>query len=58
MLMYATREEAVHILAAAEDFGLTGENYVWVVTQSVIANQMNPAHQFPVGMLGKCNDIF
>ncbi|XP_073998122.1 glutamate ionotropic receptor NMDA type subunit 2 isoform X3 [Rhodnius prolixus] len=52
MLMYATREEAVHILAAAQDFGITGENYVWVVTQSVIEKQMNPAHQFPVGMLG------
>lgn len=29
----------------------SGENYVWVVTQSVIANaQAHP--QFPVGMLG------
>ncbi|XP_024086175.1 glutamate receptor ionotropic, NMDA 2B isoform X2 [Cimex lectularius] len=51
MLLYATREEAMHILAAARDYQITGENYVWVVTQSVIENQMNPTH-FPVGMLG------
>ncbi|XP_066901642.1 glutamate receptor ionotropic, NMDA 2B isoform X2 [Halyomorpha halys] len=51
MLLYATREEAILILSWARDYGITGENYVWVVTQSVIENQMNP-QQFPVGMLG------
>jgi hypothetical protein len=36
---------------AAEELHITGENYVWVVTQSVIENgQTHP--QFPVGMLG------
>ncbi|XP_012283950.2 glutamate receptor ionotropic, NMDA 2B [Orussus abietinus] len=51
MLLYATREEAIHILTAARDLHITGENYVWVVTQSVIENLQSPA-QFPVGMLG------
>nr|CAD7194266.1 unnamed protein product [Timema douglasi] len=52
MLLYSTREEAIHILTAARDlFKITGENYVWVVTQSVIENLQTP-YQFPVGMLG------
>ncbi|XP_067004151.1 glutamate receptor ionotropic, NMDA 2B [Anabrus simplex] len=51
MLLYSTREEAIHILTAAKDYKITGENYVWVVTQSVIENLKTP-YQFPVGMLG------
>lgn len=53
MLLYCTREEAIGILTAARDFHLTGENYVWVVTQSVIENPLQAPNQFPVGMLGK-----
>ncbi|XP_028523202.1 glutamate receptor ionotropic, NMDA 2B isoform X6 [Apis cerana] len=51
MLLYSTREEAVRILGAAHDYKITGENYVWVVTQSVIENLQTPS-QFPIGMLG------
>lgn len=36
---------------AANELHITGENYVWVVTQSVIENTQ-PHSQFPVGMLG------
>ncbi|XP_019890234.2 glutamate receptor ionotropic, NMDA 2C [Musca domestica] len=51
MLLYATQSEAITILRAAEELKLTGENYVWVVSQSVI--EKKDAHaQFPVGMLG------
>lgn len=51
MLLYCTKGEAIDILAAAEELKITGENYVWVVTQSVI--EKGEAHQtFPVGMLG------
>ncbi|XP_067640848.1 glutamate receptor ionotropic, NMDA 2B isoform X2 [Eurosta solidaginis] len=51
MLLYATQGEAVTILRAAEEMKLTGENYVWVVSQSVI--EKKDAHsQFPIGMLG------
>uniref|UniRef100_A0A4Y0BI77 ANF_receptor domain-containing protein n=1 Tax=Anopheles funestus TaxID=62324 RepID=A0A4Y0BI77_ANOFN len=51
MLLYCTKSEAIEILHAAEELQITGENYVWVVTQSVIENtQTHP--QFPVGMLG------
>ncbi|CAH0546708.1 unnamed protein product [Brassicogethes aeneus] len=52
MLLYCTREEAIDILTAARDLHLTGENYVWVVTQSVIENPLQAPYQFPVGMLG------
>nr|QHN69191.1 ionotropic receptor 10 [Sirex nitobei] len=51
MLLYSTREEATRILSAARELKITGENYVWVVTQSVIENLQTP-NQFPVGMLG------
>ncbi|XP_063227962.1 glutamate receptor ionotropic, NMDA 2B [Bacillus rossius redtenbacheri] len=52
MLLYSTKEEAVSILTSARDrFKITGENYVWVVTQSVIGD-LQPHSQFPVGMLG------
>ncbi|KOC67486.1 Glutamate [NMDA] receptor subunit epsilon-2 [Habropoda laboriosa] len=51
MLLYSTREEAITILTAAHDYKITGENYVWVVTQSVMENLQTPS-QFPVGMLG------
>lgn len=52
MLLYCTREEAQGILQAARVFEITGENYVWVVTQSVMENLQAP-QLFPVGMLGK-----
>lgn len=52
MLLYSTREEAIHILTAAREYKITGENYVWVVTQSVIENLQTPS-QFPIGMLGE-----
>lgn len=51
MLLYCTREEALRILQAARNFKITGENYVWVVTQSVMENLQAP-QLFPVGMLG------
>lgn len=51
MLLYATQSEAIDILRKAEELKLTGENYVWVVSQSVI--EKKDAHpNFPVGMLG------
>ncbi len=54
MLLYCTREEAIHILNNARDLKITGENYVWVAAQSVIATGTPPT-QFPVGMLGENN---
>lgn len=53
MLLYATREEAADILSAAGDLHLTGENFVWIVTQSVLGSTQQQPNKFPVGMLGK-----
>ncbi|XP_013146716.1 PREDICTED: glutamate receptor ionotropic, NMDA 2B-like [Papilio polytes] len=51
MLLYATREEAADILSTARDLHLTGENFVWIVTQSVLGSMQQP-NKFPVGVLG------
>ncbi|XP_026499121.1 glutamate receptor ionotropic, NMDA 2B [Vanessa tameamea] len=51
MLLYATQEEAADILSSAGDLHLTGENFVWIVTQSVLGSMQQP-NKFPVGMLG------
>ena len=56
ILLYATREEAANILDWARERELTGNNFVWIVTQSVIGESKNgiaqTKPQFPVGMLG------
>lgn len=53
MLLYATSDEANQILKYANDYNITGENYVWVVTQSVIEKKRQSLSKFPIGMLGK-----
>lgn len=53
MLLYSTMEEAKHIMRSAEKLSLTGKNYVWIVTQSVVGPSEVAPGEFPVGMLGK-----
>jgi len=53
LLLYSTRDEAAEILKGAARLGLTGANYVWIVTQSAIGNSHDAPYDFPVGMLGK-----
>ena len=56
-MLYATREEAAEILDWAREKELTGNNFVWIVTQSVIGESRNgqaPSKStFPIGMLGE-----
>ncbi|XP_046449202.1 glutamate receptor ionotropic, NMDA 2B-like isoform X2 [Daphnia pulex] len=52
LLLYSTREEARSILKTAGQMGLTGDKYVWIVTQSVIGSTTESPPEFPVGMLG------
>ncbi|XP_023326378.1 glutamate receptor ionotropic, NMDA 2B isoform X2 [Eurytemora carolleeae] len=56
ILLYSTKEEARHIMSWADQAGLTGTNYVWIVTQSVIGESEGGSAealtQFPIGMLG------
>ncbi|XP_021929353.1 glutamate receptor ionotropic, NMDA 2B-like [Zootermopsis nevadensis] len=53
ILLYSTREEARDILTEATRLKLTGTNYLWLTTQSVISNTMEAPREFPVGMLGR-----
>lgn len=63
ILLYCTREEAKTIFQFASKLGLTGANYVWIATQSVIGDSLEAPTisteksfqeaAFPVGMLGK-----
>nr|XP_053627489.1 glutamate receptor ionotropic, NMDA 2B-like [Cherax quadricarinatus] len=52
LFLYCTRSEAASILAKAAKLGLTGTNYLWIVTQSVIQTLSEAPQEFPVGMLG------
>lgn len=62
ILLYATREEAARLLEWARERELTGHDYVWIVTQSVIgesrAGVAPTKPQFPVGMLGELKRMF
>ncbi|XP_037073184.1 uncharacterized protein LOC119094214 [Pollicipes pollicipes] len=51
MLLYSTKDEARDIMETAEALEITGKNYVWIVTQSVIGSDLLTLTHFPVGML-------
>lgn len=54
MLLYSTKEEAQEIMAAADMLAMTGKNYMWIVTQSVLGGGADYAPgEFPFGMLGR-----
>ena len=53
ILLYSTKREAQEILAAASELNMTGKNYMWIVTQSVLGRGAGYAPgEFPTGMLG------
>ncbi|CAG2162128.1 unnamed protein product [Oppiella nova] len=52
LLLYSTKEEAFEIMAAAEELKMTGKNYMWIVTQSVLGGGDKAPGSFPPGMLG------
>ncbi|CAL4171479.1 unnamed protein product [Meganyctiphanes norvegica] len=53
ILLYCTKDEAMSIMKKADEMQLTGKNFVWIVTQSVIgADPNNVPKDLPVGMLG------
>ncbi|XP_050721991.1 glutamate receptor ionotropic, NMDA 2B-like [Eriocheir sinensis] len=52
LFLYSTRSEAAAIMHSAGQLGLTGTNYLWIVTQSVIQSNADAPGEFPVGMLG------
>lgn len=54
LLLYCTKDEAKWIMQAATKHGLTGSNYVWIVTQSVMGDKVSDISSLdlPIGMLG------
>lgn len=58
LLLYSTKKEGETIMKAAESLDLTGKNYVWIVTQSIIGENSESKMTFPVGMLGKLLIIY
>ena len=55
ILLYSSKEEAQEIFYVANTLQLTGKNYIWIVTQSVVGTASEsyaPGH-FPTGMLGQ-----
>ena len=54
LLLYnlSFRREAALIMQHADDMKLTGKEYVWVVSQSVVGDASD-APKFPVGLLGE-----
>ncbi|GFS95347.1 glutamate receptor ionotropic, NMDA 2B [Nephila pilipes] len=52
-LLFATRMEAQEIMKAAKELGITGKQYVWIASQSVVGTGIEAkVEHFPTGMLG------
>ncbi|XP_023347028.1 glutamate receptor ionotropic, NMDA 2B [Eurytemora carolleeae] len=54
-LLYSTQREAELIMQKGAAAGLTGSNYLWIVTQSVVGDpkdKVSLREKFPIGMLG------
>lgn len=53
LLLFASKDDSRELFAAASQLGMTGKNYVWVVTQSVIGAHPGIAPpEYPAGLLG------
>ncbi|KAI1291857.1 Glutamate receptor ionotropic, NMDA 2B [Halotydeus destructor] len=54
ILLYSSKEEAQEIFYVANMLKLTGKNYIWIVTQSVVGtgSESHAPSEFPPGMLG------
>ncbi|XP_055944926.1 glutamate receptor ionotropic, NMDA 2B-like [Argiope bruennichi] len=52
-LLFSTRTEAQEIMKAAKELGITGKQYVWIASQSVVGTGIEAkVEHFPTGMLG------
>ncbi|KAK8783708.1 hypothetical protein V5799_009926 [Amblyomma americanum] len=53
LLLFASKDDSRELFAAASQLGMTGKNYVWIVTQSVIGAHPGIAPpEYPAGLLG------
>uniref|UniRef100_F6PSD1 Glutamate receptor ionotropic, NMDA 2C n=1 Tax=Monodelphis domestica TaxID=13616 RepID=F6PSD1_MONDO len=51
LVAYCSREEAEYLFAVAEEEGLVGPGYVWVVPSLALGSTEAPSSVFPVGLI-------
>ncbi|KFZ52195.1 Glutamate receptor ionotropic, NMDA 2C, partial [Antrostomus carolinensis] len=51
LIVYCSREEAEYLFAMAEEAGLVGPGYVWIVPSLTVGNMEVPPSSFPVGLI-------
>ncbi|NXG29297.1 NMDE3 protein, partial [Dromaius novaehollandiae] len=51
LLVYCSRQEAEYLFAMAEQAGLVGPGYVWIVPSLTVGNMERPPASFPVGLI-------
>ncbi|XP_009472457.1 PREDICTED: glutamate receptor ionotropic, NMDA 2C [Nipponia nippon] len=51
IIVYCAREEAEYLFAMAEQAGLVGPGYVWIVPSLTVGNMEVPPSSFPVGLI-------
>uniref|UniRef100_A0A4W3KDE6 Glutamate receptor n=1 Tax=Callorhinchus milii TaxID=7868 RepID=A0A4W3KDE6_CALMI len=56
LLLYCSREEAEYLFEEAEEAGLVGPGYIWIVPSVTVGNTEQVAKSFPVGLIGIMTD--
>uniref|UniRef100_A0A8D0F6M4 Glutamate receptor n=1 Tax=Strix occidentalis caurina TaxID=311401 RepID=A0A8D0F6M4_STROC len=51
LIVYCSREEAEYLFTMAEQAGLVGPGYVWIVPSLAVGNMEVPPASFPVGLI-------
>ncbi|XP_067164213.1 glutamate receptor ionotropic, NMDA 2C [Apteryx mantelli] len=51
LLVYCSRQEAEYLFEMAEQAGLVGPGYVWIVPSLTVGNMERPPASFPVGLI-------
>ncbi|NXD41709.1 NMDE3 protein, partial [Copsychus sechellarum] len=51
LIVYCSREEAEYLFSMAEQAGLVGPGYIWIVPSMTVGNMEVPPSSFPVGLI-------
>nr|XP_060620710.1 glutamate receptor ionotropic, NMDA 2C [Anolis sagrei ordinatus] len=51
MIVYCSREEAEYLFQMAEEAGLIGPGYIWIVPSLAVGNMDVPPTSFPIGLI-------
>ncbi|KAH3869433.1 hypothetical protein DPMN_032600, partial [Dreissena polymorpha] len=52
IILHAKSEEALDIMDVAKEMGLTGQNYMWLLTSASMGEHIGRSTKFPLGLLG------